>query len=123
MACVQLFRLKDRKGAEFCLSPTHEEEITQLVASEVSSYRQLPLRVYQIGRKYRDEMRPRAGLLRGREFVMKDLYTFDASEQEAQQTYGDVLEAYRRLFTRIGLAYEVVCVAIVHPVLWYGAEE
>ncbi|CAG8788868.1 17623_t:CDS:2, partial [Acaulospora morrowiae] len=72
---TELFQLRDRKDSEFCLAPTHEEEITQLVSNEVVSYRQLPLRLYQIGRKYRDEMRPRLGLLRGREFIMKDLYT------------------------------------------------
>ncbi|KAF0487328.1 putative proline--tRNA ligase, mitochondrial [Gigaspora margarita] len=83
----ELFKLKDRKTSDFCLAPTHEEEITQLVANDVFSYRQLPLRLYQIGRKFRDEMRPRAGLLRGREFIMKDLYTFDTTEETALKTY------------------------------------
>ncbi|RUS22921.1 hypothetical protein BC937DRAFT_94918, partial [Endogone sp. FLAS-F59071] len=103
----ELFRLKDRKHADFLLAPTHEEEITQLVANEVTSHRQLPLRLYQIGRKYRDEMRPRSGLLRGREFVMKDLYTFDATEEEAASTYEDVRRAYTRIFKRIGVPFAV----------------
>ncbi|RUP16586.1 prolyl-tRNA synthetase [Jimgerdemannia flammicorona] len=103
----ELFRLKDRKSADFLLAPTHEEEITQLVAGEVTSYRQLPLRLYQIGRKYRDEMRPRSGLLRGREFLMKDLYTFDATEEEATATYEDVRAAYAKVFRRIGVPFVV----------------
>jgi len=74
---VQLFHVKDRKGTAYLLSPTHEEEITSLVAEIVKSYKELPLRLYQITRKYRDELRPRQGLLRCREFLMKDLYTFD----------------------------------------------
>ncbi|KAJ3081521.1 prolyl-tRNA synthetase [Quaeritorhiza haematococci] len=85
-----MFKLKDRKNSDFLLAPTHEEEITQLVAGEVSSYKQLPLRLYQIGRKYRDEIRPRMGLLRAREFLMKDLYTFDSSEDAALATYEDL---------------------------------
>ncbi|ORX93784.1 prolyl-tRNA synthetase [Basidiobolus meristosporus CBS 931.73] len=103
----ELFKLQDRKGSEFCLAPTHEEEITQLVANEVSSYRQLPVRLYQIGNKYRDELRPRSGLLRGREFIMKDLYTFDATEEEAQVTYDLVKEAYHRIFTRVAIPFAV----------------
>ncbi|KAI9104109.1 prolyl-tRNA synthetase [Phlyctochytrium arcticum] len=101
----ELFTLHDRKGTEFCLSPTHEEEITALVAAEVSSYRDLPLRLYQIGRKYRDEARPRSGLLRAREFIMKDLYTFDTSEAEARKTYEEVRAAYDRIFTQIGVPF------------------
>ncbi|RIA98654.1 hypothetical protein C1645_731547 [Glomus cerebriforme] len=103
----ELFRLKDRKESEFCLAPTHEEEITQLVGHEVISYRQLPLRLYQIGRKYRDEMRPRYGLLRGREFIMKDLYTFDTSEEAALKTYEEVLIAYRNIFDKIGIPFVI----------------
>jgi len=103
----ELFKLKDRKESDFLLAPTHEEEITQIVANELSSYRQLPLRLYQIGRKYRDEMRPRSGLLRGREFTMKDLYTFDESLETASITYDDVQGAYHRIFTRIGVPFAV----------------
>lgn len=90
-------------GTDMVLAPTHEEEITSLVASLVSSYKQLPLRLYQIGEKFRNEARPRGGLLRCREFVMKDLYTFDRNEREAQETYDLVCEAYRALFSRLGL--------------------
>ncbi|RKP10002.1 prolyl-tRNA synthetase [Thamnocephalis sphaerospora] len=104
---TELFRLSDRKESAFCLAPTHEEEVTQLIAAEVSSYRQLPLRLYQIGRKYRDELRPRSGLLRAREFVMKDLYTFDADEAAAMETYDTVVGAYRRIFNRIGVPYAI----------------
>jgi prolyl-tRNA synthetase len=105
------------------LAPTHEEEITALVAKEVSSWKQLPVRLYQIGasrpvllvpssrrtgRKFRDEARPRGGLLRGREFIMKDLYTFDATKSSALETYWLVNEAYERIFTRLGVPYVVV---------------
>ncbi|GAB0134890.1 hypothetical protein EsDP_00003244 [Epichloe bromicola] len=94
----ELFRLADRKQFPMMLSPTHEEEITSLVASTLKSYKDLPLRLYQITRKYRDEMRPRHGLLRSREFVMKDLYTFDKSFDSAISTYRDVAGAYRAFF-------------------------
>ncbi|KAL7266950.1 hypothetical protein RUND412_010482 [Rhizina undulata] len=104
---AELFRFKDRKGSKMILSPTHEEEITTLVSLLVTSYKQLPLRLYQISRKYRDERRPRAGLLRGKEFTMKDLYTFDASEQGAIETYEDVQAAYRNLFDELQLPYLV----------------
>ena len=90
------------------LSPTHEEEITQLVAGELKSDKQLPMRLYQIGRKYRDEFRPRAGLLRGREFVMKDLYTFDATAEDAYISYDLVAAAYQKIFQRIGIPFVVV---------------
>lgn len=85
------------------LAPTHEEEITHLVAQNVSSYRQLPLRLFQIGPKFRNEARPKGGLLRCREFLMKDLYTFDATEQDAISTYNQVCEAYSRIFERLEL--------------------
>ncbi|KAG6008074.1 hypothetical protein E4U43_000221 [Claviceps pusilla] len=94
----ELFRLTDRKQFPMMLSPTHEEEITSLVASTVNSYKDLPLRLYQTTRKYRDEMRPRHGLLRSREFVMKDLYTFDTSFATAASTYREVAGAYRAFF-------------------------
>ncbi|KAF9163194.1 hypothetical protein DFQ26_002851 [Actinomortierella ambigua] len=103
----EMFKLKDRKGAEFLLAPTHEEEITTLIGKEVQSYRQLPIRVYQVTRKFRDELRARSGLLRGKEFLMKDLYTFDVSEEEARKTYDEVVEAYRRIMTRLGVPYAV----------------
>ncbi|XP_018589841.2 putative proline--tRNA ligase, mitochondrial isoform X2 [Scleropages formosus] len=100
----ELFRLQDRHGAEFCLGPTHEEAVTDLLASQGTlSYRQLPLLLYQVTRKFRDEPKPRFGLLRGREFYMKDMYSFDASEEAAHQTYQAVCQAYDRLFHRLGL--------------------
>ncbi|KAI0136247.1 hypothetical protein BJ170DRAFT_677128 [Xylariales sp. AK1849] len=103
----ELFRLNDRKDTPYLLAPTHEEEITSLVSKLVSSYKNLPLRLYQIGRKYRDEMRPRHGLLRSREFLMKDLYTFDATAESALQTYAEVRAAYSRLFDELKLPYLV----------------
>ncbi|KAK3945236.1 proline--tRNA ligase [Diplogelasinospora grovesii] len=99
----ELFRFSDRKNAAYLLSPTHEEEITSLVARTVKSYKELPLRLYQITRKYRDEFRPRHGLLRGREFTMKDLYTFDASRESALATYDSVRAAYSRIFAEMRL--------------------
>lgn len=89
----------------FILAPTHEEEITALVATFANSYRHLPMRLYQIGEKFRNEARPRGGLLRCREFVMKDLYTFDRSVQEAQDTYGEVCRVYSGLFSQLGLNF------------------
>ncbi|MCJ1404021.1 hypothetical protein MMC11_007245 [Xylographa trunciseda] len=101
----ELFQLEDRKGTKFLLSPTHEEEITTLVGSTVRSYRDLPLRLYQITRKYRDEPRPRQGLLRAREFLMKDLYTFDHSSNDALQTYYEVRGAYSAFFDELKVPY------------------
>ena len=101
----EFFKLHDRKGAKYLLAPTHEEEITTIVSQAVHSYKDLPLRLYQISRKYRDEARPRQGLLRGREFVMKDLYTFDSNEQQARATYDDVRKAYGAFLTELGLRY------------------
>lgn len=106
-----MFKLRDRKGTDFLLAPTHEEEVTTLISKEVSSYRQLPIRVYQVGRKFRDELRARSGLLRGKEFLMKDLYTFDVSEEEAMKTYDEVVLAYRRIMKRLGVPYAVVRIA------------
>lgn len=103
----ELFHVEDRKGAKFLLSPTHEEEITSLVGEVVKSYKDLPLRVYQITRKYRDELRPRQGLLRGREFLMKDLYTFDISREDALSTYQDARDAYNAFFVDLKLPYMV----------------
>ncbi|KAK9245105.1 hypothetical protein V1506DRAFT_273520 [Lipomyces tetrasporus] len=104
---TELYRLKDSSDSEFCLAPTHEEEITSLVSREVSSFRQLPLRLYQIGRKYRDEKRPRGGMLRGREFLMMDLYSFDTTVEAALATYEEIQMAYRLIFDTIGIKYAV----------------
>ncbi|POS87129.1 hypothetical protein EPUL_000720, partial [Erysiphe pulchra] len=101
----EVFCFEDRKSAKYLLSPTHEEEITSLVSSIVKSYKELPLRVYQITRKYRDEPRPRHGLFRAREFIMKDLYTFDCSPSSALSTYQMVRTIYANLFNELKLPY------------------
>ena len=103
-----MFQLQDRKEAGFCLSPTAEEAITTLVAGEYSSYRDLPVNLYQINWKYRDELRPRFGLLRAREFLMKDAYSFHADADDLRRTYQDMYEAYHRVFTRCGLTFRAV---------------
>jgi len=103
-----LLRIKDRKGGEYHLAPTHEEIVTDLVRREVRSYRQLPLNLYQIQSKFRDEPRPRAGLLRCREFIMKDAYSFDVSEEAALESYAQMRDTYHRIFKRLGLQYRVV---------------
>jgi prolyl-tRNA synthetase len=103
-----LFRVKDRKGGDFCIGPTHEEVMTALVRDEIKSYRQLPLNLFQIQTKFRDEVRPRAGLLRGREFIMKDGYSFDIDEEAAKKTYQVMYDAYVRIFDRCGLSYRPV---------------
>lgn len=103
----ELFRFSDRKDSAFLLAPTFEEEITTLVAKTIKSYKSLPLRLYQIGRKYRDEFRPRHGILRSREFVMKDLYTFDYSLQSALNTYEEARAAYNRIFGELKLPFLV----------------
>ena len=102
----EMFRLKDRHGRDFCLGPTHEEIITDLVRGEVNSYRQLPLLLYQIQNKYRDERRPRFGLMRGREFIMKDLYSFDVNEEALDVSYQKCM-SYTNIFTRCGLNFNV----------------
>ncbi len=104
----ELARLTDRQGREFCLGPTHEEIITALVRGEVRSYRDLPLSLYQINLKFRDEMRPRFGLLRGREFIMKDAYSFHDSQESLQEHYDDQARAYGRICERLGLVYRPV---------------
>ncbi len=104
----ELFRLKDRHDRDFCLGPTHEEIVTDLVRREVRSYRQLPLILYQIQTKFRDEVRPRFGLMRGREFLMKDAYSFDQDEAGAKMSYEKMREAYIRIFNRCGLRSEPV---------------
>ncbi|MDH5298982.1 MAG: proline--tRNA ligase [Desulfobulbaceae bacterium] len=104
----ELLRFKDRHDRESCLGPTHEEVITDLVRREIHSYRGLPLNLYQIQTKFRDEIRPRFGLMRGREFIMKDGYSFDATEEEANKTYETMHYAYHRVFTRCGLKFRAV---------------
>ncbi|GAC1361947.1 MAG: proline--tRNA ligase [Polyangiales bacterium] len=103
-----LIRLKDRKGGDYHLGPTHEEIVTDMVRREVRSYRQLPLNLYQIQNKFRDEARPRSGILRCREFLMKDAYSFDVDEAAAQKSYDVMREAYKRIFTRLGLTFRIV---------------
>ena len=104
----ELLRFNDRKDAEFCMGPTHEEVITDLIRKEVRSYRQLPINLYQIQGKFRDEIRPRFGLMRGREFIMKDAYSFDANEAGADVSYEKMYKAYRRIFERCGLKFRAV---------------
>ena len=103
-----MFKLTDRHDRELGLGPTHEEVVTPLVAGELSSYRDLPVNLYQIEWKYRDEFRPRYGLLRGREFLMKDAYSFDRNEERMRASYDVMFEAYKRVFDRCGLDYRVV---------------
>ncbi len=104
----EMFRLKDRHQRDFCLGPTHEEMVTTLIKSDVRSYRQLPLMVYQIQNKYRDEIRPRFGLMRGREFIMKDLYSFDRDTAGLELSYKKMYDAYNRIFNRCGLEFRPV---------------
>jgi prolyl-tRNA synthetase len=103
-----LFRLADRKGNDYLLGPTHEELFTLLVKGEYSSYKDYPLSLYQIQTKYRDEARPRAGVLRGREFIMKDSYSFDLTDEGLQQSYQAHRDAYERIFSRLGFDYRIV---------------
>ncbi|WP_030510726.1 proline--tRNA ligase [Microbispora rosea] len=102
-----LFRLKDRKGADYLLGPTHEEMFTDMVKGEYSSYKDYPVTLYQIQTKYRDEARPRAGILRGREFVMKDSYSFDLDDDGLKRSYEMHREAYIRIFERLGIDYKI----------------
>ncbi len=104
----EMFRLQDRHNRGFALGPTHEEIITTLVDADVQSYRDLPLMLYQIQNKYRDEIRPRFGLMRGREFIMKDLYSFDLDDEGLDVSYKKMYAAYRAIFTRLGLEFRVV---------------
>jgi len=104
----ELLRFRDRNEREFCLGPTHEEVITDLVRGVVSSYRQLPVNLYQIHTKFRDEIRPRFGIMRAREFVMKDAYSFDVDEKGAEESYRKMYEAYCSIFTRLGLKFRAV---------------
>lgn len=105
---AELFRLKDRSGRSFCLGPTHEEIMTHLAYLDIKSYKDLPLNLYQIQVKFRDEIRPRYGLLRAREFVMKDSYSFCENEEDLEHIYGKMHEAYSRILERIGLRFKAV---------------
>jgi len=104
----ELLRIKDRHERDFCLGPTHEEVITDMVRKEVRSYRELPLNIYQIQPKFRDEIRPRFGLMRGREFIMKDAYSFHATEEDAEREYQNMYDTYCRIFERCGLEFRAV---------------
>jgi len=104
----ELLRFKDRKDGEFCMGPTHEEVITDMVRREIKSYRQMPVNFYQIQTKFRDEIRPRFGLMRGREFIMKDAYSFDVDSAAADKSYELMFQAYMRIFERCGLNFRAV---------------
>ena len=104
----ELLRMKDRHGRDFCAGPTHEEVITDLGRNELNSYKQLPINLYQIQTKFRDEIRPRFGLMRGREFIMKDAYSFHADQASLQETYDRMHQAYCNIFTRLGLNFRPV---------------
>jgi len=104
----ELLRFRDRNDRDYCLGPTHEEVITDLVRGEVRSYRQLPINLYQIQTKFRDEIRPRFGLMRGREFVMKDAYSFDRDQSGCDESYKAMYTAYQRIFSRLGLRFRAV---------------
>ena len=105
---AEMMRIKDRHGREFCLGPTHEEMITDLVRDELHSYKQLPVMLYQIQDKFRDERRPRFGLMRSREFIMKDLYSFDKDPEGMMVSYQKMYDAYSKIYTRMGLEYRPV---------------
>jgi len=104
----ELLRVRDRHDREFCVGPTHEEVITELARNELNSYKQLPINFYQIQTKFRDEIRPRFGLMRGREFIMKDAYSFHLSQESLQETYDRMHQAYCNIFTRLGLNFRPV---------------
>ncbi len=104
----ELLRLKDRADREFCLGPTHEEVVTDLVDREIQSYKNLPITLYQIQPKFRDEIRPRFGIMRAREFVMKDAYSFDVDKKSAEISYEKMFDAYKKIFERCGLNFRAV---------------
>ena len=104
----ELLRITDRHNNSFCLGPTHEEVITDLIRNEIKSYKQLPLNFYQIQTKFRDEIRPRFGVMRSREFIMKDAYSFHNDQESLQQTYELMHAAYTKIFTRLGLRFRPV---------------
>ena len=103
----ELLRIQDRHERDFCLGPTHEEVITDIIRDNVKSYKELPLNIYQIQTKFRDEVRPRYGIMRGREFLMKDAYSFNIDEESLQETYIIMRETYKRILERIGLTYKI----------------
>ena len=104
----QMLKIKDRHQRDFCFGPTHEEVITDMARREIKSYRQLPVNFYQIQMKFRDEIRPRFGVMRAREFLMKDAYSFHASQDSLGETYQTMYAAYTRVFTRLGLTFRAV---------------
>ncbi|MDT8281717.1 MAG: proline--tRNA ligase, partial [Gammaproteobacteria bacterium] len=104
----ELLRIKDRHDREFCFGPTHEEIITDMARKELSSYKQLPITYYQIQTKFRDEVRPRFGVMRSREFIMKDAYSFHSNQQSLQDTYDLMYQTYSTIFTRLGLKFRAV---------------
>src|SRR4029077_13851251 len=104
----ELLRFKERKDTDFCLGPTHEEVVTDIIRKIITSYKQLPLNVFQIQTKFRDEIRPRFGLMRGREFIMKDGYSFHVDDADAAREYWKMLEAYKRIFGRLGVKFRPV---------------
>ena len=104
----EMFKLQDRNSREFCLGPTHEEYFTTLIKDEIKSYKQLPLNLYQIQTKYRDEKRPRFGVIRAREFIMKDAYSFDLNPKGMEESYRIMWEAYEKSFDRMEIDYKVV---------------
>jgi prolyl-tRNA synthetase len=104
----QMLKIKDRHDRDFCFGPTHEEVITDLARKEIRSYRQLPVNFYQVQTKFRDEIRPRFGVMRAREFLMKDAYSFHAGEDSLDATYQVMYAAYSRIFTRLGLKFRAV---------------
>jgi len=104
----QMLKIKDRHQRDFCFGPTHEEVITDVARKEIRSYRQLPVNFYQIQIKFRDEIRPRFGVMRAREFLMKDAYSFHASFEDLQREYSSMYDTYTRIFTRLGLKFRAV---------------
>ena len=104
----ELARLRDRHNRDCCLGPTHEEVITDIARREIRSYRQMPVNLYQIQTKFRDEIRPRFGVMRAREFIMKDAYSFDVDEKGLDESYRKMVDAYTRIFTRCGLKFRAV---------------
>jgi len=105
---AEMLRFKDRHGRDFCFGPTHEEVITDLIRNEIRSYKQLPATFYQIQTKFRDERRPRFGVMRAREFLMKDAYSFHATDESLQQTYKQMYDTYSCIFKRLGLDFRAV---------------
>ena len=116
----EMQRLTNRKGHDFCLGATHEEVITDYVRHDIKSYRDLPANLYQIQGKFRDEIRPRFGLMRGREFLMKDAYSFDLNQDSAKQSYQKMKQAYQAIFEKLGLTFRVVKADSGN--IWWGSE-